>query len=916
MRHQAGATPAEIVGREGEIDRLHGFLNRDAPGALLLVGQPGIGKTTLWEAGVDAAVERGHRVLAARSSGAEAQLAFASLIDLLDRVETADLAGLPAPQRRALEVALLRVEAGRSPAQGAISLGFLNTVRALAAAEPLLIAIDDLHWLDRPSADVIAFAARRLRGESVAFLLSGRPGRLSDLERVLDPRLDRLDVGPLSLGAVRHLLAERLGLTLPRHLLRQVVELTLGNPLFALEVGRTLLERGPSATGRELPVPDTLEDLLGTRVTRLPARSRRLLLAVALHGDATVPILSAIGGAGALEEAVDAGVLAVVGDRVRASHPLLAAVASKHARSPERRRLHRALAGMVTDEELRARHLSLAAERPDEALAERVARAAASASARGARREAVELAEHALRLTPPGRRTRADRLLALGDYLVAAGEAQRVTELLAPQLATLPAGAARVRACLILVGGLNRTNDEFRRWLERALTECGDDSALRATVMAELTLNDVSIQAARIREAEVSALEAAEATKRAGLPEDERWALFALGLARILRGHSIEDVCARFEQVSTAVFEVGSSPGRLVAKQLLWRGELDRARSLLTDLFALADERGEPWSYAWLRVDLCELELRASRWDEAVRLLDEWAESTDREAMPWPQYERCRALLEAGRGVPAEAQRWAREALARARAIGARWDELEALRARATAAALAHEPQRAAESLRAVWEHAEREGVDEPGAFPVAPDFVEALAELGELDEARAVTDRLRMLAEDQRHPWGLASARRCAALVLLASKTDEETAAAELEEAAAAYCELGLRFDQARTLLLLGRAQRRRRKWAAARDALDRAAAVFEELASPGWLEEARSELARVGARRPGAVGELTPTERRVVDLAVQGLSNKEIASRLYVTVNTVESHLSHAYAKLGVRTRGQLAVRFAAGP
>jgi DNA-binding CsgD family transcriptional regulator len=827
-----------------------------------------------------------------------------------------ELAAVPAPQLRALEVALLRAEPGGARAEsGAIAFGFLNSLRALADHDALLVAVDDVQWLDSPSADALAFAARRLEESPVRFLLARRPGTASALERAFESRLDRLAVGPLTLGAIRRLLSERLGLVLPRRLLRRIVDTTLGNALFALEVGRMLVERGLPAIGEELPVPDAVDDLLGRRVARLPAPARRLLLAVALSADLSTSQLAAIADEAILEDAVDAGLLVVDRDRVRASHPLLAAAARKRSRARARRGLHLELAGVVADGELRARHLALAAAGPDEALATTVAAAAAGAAARGARQEAVELAEHALRLTPPDHQARTDRLLALGDYLVAAGEPQRVTELLAPQLETLPAGAARVRACLILVAGLFRTNDELRGRLERALRESGDDPVLRAAVLAELTLNDVSIEVARIRRAEVTALEAAEVTRRAGLDEDERWALFALGLARILRGRPIDDVRTRFQQVSAAVFEVGSSPERLVAKQLLWRGELERARSLLTGLFAVAEERGEAWSYAWLRLDLCELELRAGRWEEAARMLDEWAESTDREAMPWPQHERCRALLASGEGRSEEAERWAGEAVARATAIGGRWDLLEALRARGLTALLAHEPARAAESLRVVWQHTEREGIDEPGAFPVASALVEALAELGELDEARTITDRLRRSAAEQEHPWGLATAACCDALVRLGSRTDEEEAAAGLAAAAAAYGELGLRFDRARTLLLLGRAQRRCRKWAAARSALEQAAEAFEEIGSPGWLDEVRSELARVGARRPPPAGELSVAERRVADLAAEGLANKEIARALFVSVKTVEAHLSHAYAKLGVRSRAQLVRLLGAG-
>jgi DNA-binding CsgD family transcriptional regulator len=227
---------------------------------------------------------------------------------------------------------------------------------------------------------------------------------------------------------------------------------------------------------------------------------------------------------------------------------------------------------------------------------------------------------------------------------------------------------------------------------------------------------------------------------------------------------------------------------------------------------------------------------------------------------------------------------------------------------------LAHEPARAAEILREVWDHTQREGIDDPGVIPVAPDLVEALLAVGELDEARAVVERLRELSEEQEHPWGLATAKRCGTLVRLAADGYDEQAATDLVDAAAAYGSLGLRFDRARTLLSLGRAQRRYKQWRGARESLECAVAAFDELGSPGWADEARAQLARVGGRRPRQDDDgLTPSEQRVAELAADGRSNKEIARTLYVTVHTVEVHLSRAYAKLGVRSRTQLAGRFA---
>jgi DNA-binding CsgD family transcriptional regulator len=219
-------------------------------------------------------------------------------------------------------------------------------------------------------------------------------------------------------------------------------------------------------------------------------------------------------------------------------------------------------------------------------------------------------------------------------------------------------------------------------------------------------------------------------------------------------------------------------------------------------------------------------------------------------------------------------------------------------------------PQRAVDDLRAVWEHTQSEGVLEPGVFPVAPDLVEALVEVDAIAEARAVTERLARLAKRQDHPWAQATVKRCRALL----RAGADHATAGLRAGAADFDRLGLQFDAARCMLALGRIQRRAKQWGAARDSLGTAQAAFERLGSPGWAELARAEHGRVAGRRPSAARELTPTERRVVELAAGGLANKQIASTLVVTVHTVEVHLAHAYAKLGVHSRSQLAARLAA--
>ena len=357
----------------------------------------------------------------------------------------------------------------------------------------------------------------------------------------------------------------------------------------------------------------------------------------------------------------------------------------------------------------------------------------------------------------------------------------------------------------------------------------------------------------------------------------------------------------RYADVSEGAGQVATSPERIAGQRLVWRGEVEQARAVLTRLQQQADVRGEPSSYALVRLHICELEIRVGDWVAAGRLLDDWAATADDELLVWPMYERCRALVHAGTGASDEARRWAGEALGRADATGVRWDQLEAQRALGLADLLDGQPQAAADRLRTVWEHTVRSGVGDPGAFPVAPDLVEALAWVGAHDEARDVTERLTELGDQLDHPWARVSGRRCAAAIALAEAGYDEQAGALLGDAAAEYSRLGLRFDRARTLLGLGIAQRRAKKWGLGRDTLEDAVGAFDELGSSGWARVARDELARVGARRPAAAGELTPMERKVADLAVQGLSNKEIARSLVVTVNTVEFHLRNTYTKLG---------------
>jgi hypothetical protein len=377
-----------ILGRDAELAQIAAFVSGGPGGAtaLVLEGAAGAGKTELWRVAVAEARAAGRRVLEARPAQAESELAFAGLGDLLAGARDV-LAELPPLQRHALSNALLLDDAaGATPEQREIAVAVLGVLRAMSESEPLIVAVDDVQWLDRASGAALSFALRRAAGDRIGVLLAQRSGHASPLE--LDPALPaiRIEVGPLSLGAIRELLRERLDVSFPRATLRRVHDRAAGNPFFALELARAVQGRGGMlAPGDELPVPTDLGRLLRERLAALPPDTADPLAAVAALGE---PPFRLVDGGGALDPAFEAGVLVLDGDRVRFAHPLLAAAAYDALPPHRRRTLHRRLADVVEDTEQRARQLALGADGavPDARLAALLDEAAARARARSAGR--------------------------------------------------------------------------------------------------------------------------------------------------------------------------------------------------------------------------------------------------------------------------------------------------------------------------------------------------------------------------------------------------------------------------------------------------------------------------------------------------------------------------------------------------
>jgi len=896
----------DLVGRPQELEIVEAFLasHGDGAAALVLEGEAGIGKTALWESALASARRRGMRVLRTRCSRDEAHYGFAGLADLLAPAGPADFASLAPRQARALEAALLIREEGEAVSGREIGAATLGVLRSLAAPGPLIVAVDDVPWLDEATAAALAFAARRLEAEPVRVLLTRRsPGAVpGGLEQALAP--ERLEVRPLSFGAIGLVLERRLGVRLPRAVSRRLYETAAGNPLFALELARQMAgdrKSDPAA------LPHAIEAALGERLQGVGGGAARALLAAELSGAADASELARIAGHDGVAGALEQGLVTADRGRLRPAHPLLGAVAAGRAEAGERRELHLQLAAGERDDERRARHLALGTAGEDEEIAAQASAAAERALRRGAVATAVELARHAVRLTPESSAERGERVLALARNLSAAGDLDGVDEILEPAMEWLRGAGLRTQALLLLSDGGVASGADADRYRAEALREAGDSPALRAHVLACTVIAEGVGRVREIERVHAMAREAVALARSAGDAALEHHAVMGLMWMRSMRGEAGEDLAARSrelsERTSTRVLE---SAERTRAVRMIWRGELAPARELLERLLGDAERRGEAESVFNVRLQLCELALRAGDWAQVRGLLEEWSRHPAEAVGSPAAFMRISAQLAAGEGRAAEAADWAGRAIEEAVRVDGHWHRLEALRGLGLARLLAGEPEAAAASFSEVWEHCAANQVGDPGAFPVAGDLVEALIATGAHERAGELAAQLAAIGERQDHPWARATAARGRGLLFAAAR-EHERAEPELARAAEELGALGFALDGARARLAHGAALRRLRRIRDARAELERGVEELEAIGSAAWAARGRQELGRLAGRRTGSG--LTATERRVAELVASGRANKEVAAELVVSVSAVERHLTRIYAKLGLRSRTQLA-------
>ena len=915
-----------IIGRDSELAAVERFLSaQEWPRTLVLAGEAGIGKSTLWRAAGERAARTGFDVLTTRPLEAEAKLAYAGVGDLLSEAHAA-FDELPAPQSHALRAALLLEEppAGGVDERG-VSLGLRAVLRALAREQPVLVSVDDVQWLDGPSARALASVARRLDADRIAFLLALRSEARTALPYVLErvfPAHTELPVRPLGLEDVHALLRKRLGLALSRPTVRAVHVRAGGNPYFALELGRTLGET-PGAHHSSVPpaLPATLRELTEARVTAFDVATRDALAAAAALADPTVALVEAAAGRDgsvALAPAIEQDVVAVTAGRIRFSHPLLSAAAYAAVDAGRRRELHAAFAELVEEPEARARHLALAAVAPSADVAAALDDAAALARGRGAPVEAAELLEEARALTPPDAETDGLRrgVLAAGHYFEA-GDTWRARALLDEVLPRLPAGVERARA-LITLARVRSYDDDIRAavgLLEEAIAQGGGEALVAGR--AHEILSGILF---RLRERFVEAVEharaAAEIARAAGDAEllanalgSQLLAEAALGMPEAQQTFAAAAAAAAAGRGTRAL---GGSEFPVAVVQLWWE-LVDEAKSGFEQMLARAEAIGDESSIPYLHVLLAQAACLRGDPGAAAAHADRGAaraEQVGQETLAAYALA-LRALAAAYRGEEELARATARRALRLAGSTSGRPAEHFATAALGLLELSLERYADAVEVLSPLVAFARTEEMREPGLTRFVPDLVEALVGVGRLDEAEEQLTWFAVNADRLERSSARGGAARCRGF-LAAARGDAAAALSCFERALAHHDAAPIPFDRARTLLALGSARRRAKERRAARAALEEARDVFRSLEARIWEGRAGAELARIGGRAPSA-GELTPAERRVAELVAAGRTNKEVAVALYLSTRTVEGHLSRVYDKLGVRSRVELARKLA---
>jgi DNA-binding CsgD family transcriptional regulator len=909
--------PAHPQSRSAPGRAVSEFLDTAAvePAALVVAGEAGIGKTTLWLSAVQQAGDRGFRVLSARAAAAESVLAYACLGDLLGGVDDDMWARLPAPQRLAVDRVLLRGNAdGGATDQHAVAAAFVSIVGALAQETPVLLAIDDVHWLDPSSVQVVAFAARRLTGR-VGVLGTVRTGPdggdgAAWLELARPDAVRRVAVAPLSVGALHTVLCERLGYSLSRPAMVRIHAVSGGNPFYALELARAI-GSGTAADGApDMILPGTLAEVVRARIGSLDSGVREVLLAVACLADPTVDLVARTTGGDTaavvalLEAAESAGIVGLQGPRLRFAHPLLGRGVYTEASPAQRRAMHRRLAGVVDHPELAARHLALGATGADPDTVKALDAAAELARIRGAPAAAAELLTLAVGLGGDI----AQRQIRLAGHLFAAGDSAGARVRLEQAIEGVGPGRLRVQAWSLLAA-VRMFDDNFRdaaTLLERALGEADEDGGMRAYLFLMLSFAQAS--AGDLSAGVRTAADAVSAATALGYPPLLGQALAMQVAVGLMHGDGLDEArlqrALELEDSHTDV-PLAFRPSFVRALAMARIGRHEEAGAELASLRRRALEQGHERDVMFLVFPSVLLEIWRGDYGEAAVIAEDAAERALQLGGDFSVFvaRMACAAVAAYTGRVDDARRDAGEALAASHRLGSSGLAVQPIATVGFLNLSLGDYPGAVATLEPVLA-----GLDstEISVAPFLPDAIEALIGVGRLTDAEPLIERLQRNGARLDRPWMLATGARCRAM-LLAARGEVGAAIGVAQQAMTEHERLPMPFERARTGLLVGQLHRRQRQKNAAATTLREALVVFEDLGTPLWAQRARTELARIHLTAPTS-GALTASEHRVAELAATGMTNRDVAAALFISPKTVEANLARIYRKLGIRSRAEL--------
>jgi DNA-binding CsgD family transcriptional regulator len=892
-----------LLGRDRELARLYGLVDtiEEQGGALVVRGEAGIGKSALLTASKERALHRGVTVVSTAGALSETRLAFAGLHQLLlPLLDGLDL--LPEPQRSALEAAF-GIADGDAPDLFLIGLATLGLVAERSAETPLLFVVDDAHWLDRPSSEVLGFVARRVESDPAVLLFGIREGLPSSFD---DADLPELPLAGLDQDASNELL-DVTAPTLTAELKRRILEDAAGNPLALIELPTAAAERGThTPQSGPLPLTARLEQAFASRLTTLGKDVQGLLLLAALD-EVDLAELSRAAGKPVdpteLAPAVAAGLGTLDSGGFRFRHPLIRGAVEQAATPEELRDAHAALAEALTDQRDRAVwHRAAAAPGPDEQVALALEAAAERARLRGGGEVAVAAYERAAELTADSA-GRARRLFLAGDLALELGRpTQGVPLLRAARRFGLPASERTIASFYLELAEGTWSGPATIRDFARVARELAASGQGQRALQALAT---VSVRAFWERLDDGTRREIAAISDEIQAPADAPDRLLILGsLDPINRGRQVVERVGRLSPVGLTdpndLFSVGA------AAQSAWASTLGLPFLQAAAAGARAEGRLKLLAHTLVFKAWAELhsgavrraitsaaeggriaeEMRALRYVMAVRLAQAIAGAEQGED---DAPERLIAEAEAMLVPLGSTPMLALPALARGRVAlsGERFSE--------------------------AYEHLVR--IFDPSASAFHP-FVRgwALADLadaavrgdGDLDAVRAHLAQWDQIATATTAPHLQVQVAYAAAILATDAVAERQF------RAAIASAQAEWPFYVARSQLAYGVWLRRRRRMTQSRAPLREAAETFDALGLLRYAERARRELRASGEtvrrRDPGAWAQLSPQELQIAQLAAEGLSNREIGEQLYLSHRTVESHLYRLFPKLGVTSRAQL--------